>query len=171
MIMKKIKLSRRLFALLAILAVGTGGCTADELTVTNESDGGQPLIVEEPIATGTTESEQPPAADEPTMIGDPENGKLLYELGPEGVYEKTCSSCHRLTDLVSNGPGFEGISERAANQVPGLSAEEYLRQSIVDPEAFIVEGEWEEAEAMPTIYGEAYSEKDINDLIAFLLTQ
>jgi hypothetical protein len=44
-----------------------------------------------------------------------------------------------------------------------------LRQSIVDPYAFEVGGEW--AFAMPYRYPEALSEDQINNLIAFLLTQ
>lgn len=110
------------------------------------------------------------AGEEAAAIGDPEVGQVLYELGPEGVYAPTCVSCHRLTDLGDNGPGFEGIADRAATRVSGLSAEDYLRQSIVDPEAYIVEGDWG-GHVMPTNYAEEYSEEDINDLIAFLLTQ
>jgi cytochrome c2 len=104
-------------------------------------------------------------------VPDPARGQLIYELGPEGVYEPFCSNCHTLTNLDHLGPGFEGLAERAATQVPGLTAEEYIRQSIVDPAAYIVEGNWPEEEFMPTNYGEAYSEQDINDLIAFLLMQ
>lgn len=69
------------------------------------------------------------------------------------------------------GPGFEGIAERAVTRVPGLSADEYIRQSIVAPEAFIVERNWPEDEVMPMSYAEAYNEQDINDLVAFLMTQ
>ena len=102
---------------------------------------------------------------------DPARGQIIYELGPEGVYERFCADCHTLTDLDHLGPGFEGLAERAETRVPGLSAEEYIRQSIVDPAAFIVEGNWPEDEFMPTNYGEAYSEQDINDLVAFLMMQ
>jgi cytochrome c551/c552 len=110
------------------------------------------------------------AGEEAAATGDPQAGQVLYELGPEGVYEPTCVSCHRLSDLGTYGPGFEGIADRAATRVPGLSAEQYLRQSIVDPGAYIVEGDWG-GHIMPANYAEAYSEEDINDLIAFLLTQ
>jgi mono/diheme cytochrome c family protein len=111
----------------------------------------------------------PEATD--ALVSDPARGQLLYELGPEGVYEPFCVNCHTLTDRDDLAPGFEGIAERAATRVSGLSAEEYIRQSIVDPEAYIVEGSWPDEEAMPTSYAEAYSEQDINDLVAFLMTQ
>jgi hypothetical protein len=163
-------LSGGFFALLVILAASTGGCTVEEATAIGDPENGQLLTVEEPTAIGDPENGQLLTVEEPTAIGDPKNGQLLYELGPEGVYEQFCASCHRLSDLVNFGPGFEGIADRAATQVSGLSAEEYLRQSIVEPKAYIVEGDWGGA-VMPTNYGEEYSEEDINDLIAFLLTQ
>jgi mono/diheme cytochrome c family protein len=127
----------------------------------------------EMMAAAATDTPVPTAAPEPTatLVPDPARGQLLYELGPEGVYEPFCANCHTLTDLDHLGPGFEGIADRAATRVPELSAEEYIRQSIVDPEAYIVEGNWPEGEVMPTNYAEAYSEQDINDLVAFLMTR
>lgn len=127
----------------------------------------------EMTAAVATDTPAPTAVIEPTatLVPDPARGKLLYELGPEGVYEPFCANCHTLTDLDHLGPGFKGIADRAAARVPGLSAEEYIRQSIVDPEAYIVEGNWPEDEVMPTSYAEAYSEQDINDLVAFLMAQ
>ena len=122
------------------------------------------------IATDTPAPTVIPEATD-ALVSDPARGQLLYELGPEGVYEPFCADCHTLTDLDHWGPGFEGLADRAATRVPGLSAEEYIRQSIVDPEAYIVEGNWPENEVMPTSYAEAYSEQDINDLVAFLMSQ
>jgi hypothetical protein len=66
-------------------------------------------------------------------------------------------------------PTFQGISGRAGDQVPGLSAEEYLRESIVDPAAYSVEGYF--ADAMPKGFEILLSEEDIDNLVAFLLTQ
>ncbi len=123
-----------------------------------------------PVPTDTSEPTTVPESTA-TLVPNPARGQLLYELGPEGVYEPFCADCHRLTDLDHWGPGFKGIADRAATRVSGLSAEEYIRQSIVDPGAYIVEGNWAEEEAMPTSYAEAYSEQDINDLVAFLMTQ
>ena len=66
------------------------------------------------------------------------------------------------------GPSFDGIASRAQTRVPGLSAEEYLRQSIVEPNAYVVDG-------FPTgqmfnNYAEVLTEEDIDNLVAFLLT-
>ena len=138
--------------------------------------GGEPTGI---MAAAATDTPVPTTTIEPTTIPestatpvpDPARGQLLYELGPEGVYEPFCANCHTLTDIDLLGPGFAGMADRAATRVPGLSAEEYIRQSIVDPAANIVEGNWPEDEVMPTSYAEEYSEQDINDLVAFLMTQ
>ncbi len=53
--------------------------------------------------------------------------------------------------------------------MPGLSAEEYLRESIVDPAAYTVDGYF--ADAMPKVYKILLSEEDVDGLVAFLLTQ
>jgi hypothetical protein len=65
-------------------------------------------------------------------------------------------------------PTWQGISGIAGDRVPGLSAEEYLRESIVDPAAYIVEGY---SDIMPKGFKFLLSEEDIDSLVAFLLTQ
>ena len=49
-----------------------------------------------------------------------------------------------------------------------MTAEEYLRQSILDPGAYLVE---DFQDSMPHYYKDAPSEQDIADLVAFMLTQ
>ncbi len=77
--------------------------------------------------------------------------------------------CHSLDGSVGPGPPFQGISGRAGDRLPELSAVEYLGQSIVDPSAYVVEGFSDEA--MPKNYRILMGEEDIDDLVAFLLTQ
>jgi cytochrome c oxidase subunit 2 len=51
-----------------------------------------------------------------------------------------CGACHALSAANAAGqigPNLDGIGTRAASRVAGLSAEEYLRQSILEPNAFI----------------------------------
>jgi cytochrome c oxidase subunit 2 len=64
-------------------------------------------------------------------------------------------------------PTWQGISGIAGDRVPGLSAEEYLRESIVDPKAYIVEGYLGIMQSFKFLL----SEEDIDSLVAFLLTQ
>ncbi|HEX2405156.1 MAG TPA: cytochrome c [Acidimicrobiia bacterium] len=56
---------------------------------------------------------------------------------------KGCTGCHSRegdSDTGFSGPDLTGLAERAANRVEGLSAEEYVRQSVLDPQAYIVDG-------------------------------
>lgn len=101
--------------------------------------------------------------------GDPTHGDSLFHYGGNGA--PPCSSCHQ-TDRnaaarFSLGPNLGGVSERAGARIEGYSAEEYIHQSIVDPRSFLVPGF---RNSMFPRYAQVYSEQDIADLIAYLLT-
>ncbi len=111
-------------------------------------------------------------------VGDPERGRQIWDDGDD-VAGTGCSFCHSLDGSEGpdgsevpfanrRAPSWLGISERAADRVPGLTAEEYLRQSIWEPSAFVVEGY---DDVMPNFSGGKMTEEDVDDLIAFLLTQ
>ena len=104
-------------------------------------------------------------------VGDPERGRQIWDDGG-GVLSAACSNCHSLdgSEKVASfqAPTFQGISGRAGDQVPGLSAAEYLRESILDPAAHIVEGYLDNF--MPKGYKILLSVEDIDSLVAFLLT-
>ncbi|HSO20625.1 MAG TPA: hypothetical protein VLT88_14270, partial [Desulfosarcina sp.] len=56
----------------------------------------------------------------------------LVEIGREIYVGKgTCETCHGSTTRY---PDLAGIATRAATRVPGLSALEYLAQSLYEPE-------------------------------------
>jgi mono/diheme cytochrome c family protein len=79
-----------------------------------------------------------------------------------------CQICHSLEPgrrLV--GPSLAGIAVTAQNRVPGLPAAEYLRESILDPDAYIVEG-YRSGQMLP-IYEEQLTEDEIDALVQFLL--
>ena len=122
---------------------------------------------------------QPPATTQAATIttraatvGDPERGRQIWDDGGGGP-SGGCSGCHSLdgSEKVAGAraPSWQGISGRAGDRVPGLSAEEYLRESIVDPAAYIVDGYF--ADSMPKGFKILLSEEDIDGLVAFLLTQ
>lgn len=60
------------------------------------------------------------------------------------------------------------MSIRAESRVPGISIYAYLHTSIVNPGAFVVPGFPDGL--MPRNWAEVYSESEINDLIAYLMT-
>jgi len=55
-----------------------------------------------------------------------------------GIYAANCARCHSTAEDRIVGPGHRGVYETAKTRVEGLSAEEYLIQSIVDPGAYVV---------------------------------
>ncbi len=90
--------------------------------------------------------------------GDPAKGEALFT--------STCGGCHNVAeDVAGAGPALVGIATRAGGEVEGLSAADYLHQSIVDPGAYVVEGF---ANIMPPF--SALPDSDVNDLIAYLMT-
>ena len=100
--------------------------------------------------------------------GDPEMGRRLFLEEVPGV-NAGCRLCHSLEpDVRLVGPSLYDIGATAADRVPGLSAEEYLYQSIVEPDAYVVPGY--PAGTMPPDARERLTEEQIQDLVAFLLT-
>ncbi|HEU5014751.1 MAG TPA: c-type cytochrome [Roseiflexaceae bacterium] len=104
--------------------------------------------------------------------GDPEAGRKLFngeELIADGNLD-SCNSCH--ADTVDGqsrlGPNLSNIGLRAGRTVPGQSTEDYLRTSIIDPDAFL-SGGFQEG-IMPRDYGRALTPQQINDLIAYMET-
>lgn len=100
-----------------------------------------------------------PVSDDPIV-----RGQALFSSSPA-----ICSTCHSLApDVVIVGPSLAGIAERAANRVAGQTAEAYIRTSIVNPGAHIVDGF---QDVMQKNFGDVLTSDQINDLIAFLMTQ
>ncbi len=114
----------------------------------------------------TPQQAQAPAGEQAAAAGNPERGRQLFQSSSVAGLPG-CAACHSLEPgTVLVGPSLAGIGTRAAQRVPGMSAEEYLRQSILEPDAYVVEGF--PKGAMPAYRN--ISEQDLQDLIAFLLT-
>lgn len=110
----------------------------------------------------------PIALVDQAVFGDPVRGEALFRERVTGV-NVGCRLCHSLEpDVVLVGPSLAGIATRAETRVPGLSAEEYIRQSILAPQAFTTPGF--PLNQMVNDYPELLTEQELNDLVAFLLT-
>ena len=137
-----------------------------------------------------------PAEDEHTdeahmelamSMGDPENGQVLFTtIIPQTGF--ACSTCHRVDSsetLIGPGllniadPGHDpslhehGDSDHEATETPQIERTmdevvDYIRTSIVHPGEFVVPGFPDLL--MPQIYEQVFSEQEINDLIAYLIT-
>lgn len=142
----------RLIALLAAVTLMLAGC------------GGSP-------AEGVPTSAASPAgaaALDPTghlARGDPARGQALFnQLRSEVGF--ACATCHRVdSTAMLIGPGLLGLDGRAAARVDGLTAAEYVHQSIVAPDAYVVAGY--PAGQMPATYTDLFTPQEIADLVAY----
>lgn len=100
--------------------------------------------------------------------GDPERGKDLFMSTGLGL-NTGCRTCHSLDpDVRIVGPSLAGVGRRARTRIEGVEADEYLRQSILDPNAYVVDG-FPAGQMFPN-YREKLDDQQIEDLVAFLLT-
>lgn len=91
-----------------------------------------------------------------------EKGKQLYEAN-------ACQTCHSRDGSQSTGPTHQGIWERTETLESGETItvdEEYLRESIVNPNTKMVKGYMP---VMPS-YGSMLSDSDIQSLIEYMKT-
>ncbi|MDA1279847.1 MAG: cytochrome c oxidase subunit II [Chloroflexi bacterium] len=81
------------------------------------------------------------------------------------VFATNCSNCHSTTDIKIVGPGLAGIGDRAGSRVPGLGVDEYIKQSLTDPAAYVVD----DYPAVMTDWGHLGTET-IEALVTYLKT-
>lgn len=108
-------------------------------------------------------------AAEPASSGDAvARGEALYKNTTIGAASAPgCVTCHSLDEGVTLvGPSHAGIGTAAASRVAGLSAEEFLEQSIVEPDAHVTENF--SPGVMYQNYGTDLTDQEIADLVAFL---
>ena len=80
-----------------------------------------------------------------------------------------CVACHATQgDTRIVGPSLAGIADRAATRKPGMAAEDYIRESIRDPSAFIVPGFPGPPSLMPPFGPQQISDDDLSKLIQYL---
>lgn len=163
--------------LVVILLAGCGGSAPKSVPDASAATVAPEQIVPTPTSEPATPTPEPPPAIkaepliEPLAVGDPEKGREIFENGGERYSDKPqfrCIRCHSLDGSDGYGPSLQGISEQAGDRVPELSAVEYLRQSILEPDAYIIEGF---SQSMGRIHSVLLNEEEIDDLIAFMLTQ
>jgi cytochrome c oxidase subunit 2 len=84
-----------------------------------------------------------------------------------------CNACHTLADAESDatvGPNLDELAAQAAKlgRQQGQTPAEYVRTSIVEPNAFVVSGFQEGL--MPGDYGNQLSDAEIDTLVEYLLS-
>lgn len=110
----------------------------------------------------------PTGEGSPFSSDAPLSGEAMWQ---QQVFDAApgCVACHSLEpDVTIVGPSLAGVSGRAGQRVSGQSAADYLRESIVSPDAYVVDGFT--AGVMYQNYETALTEEQIEALISFLLS-
>jgi len=97
-------------------------------------------------------------------------GKALFNQTVIGE-NAGCVSCHSLeTDMVIVGPSMAAFALEAekGGEDLGITAEEFIRQSILEPNAVIPEGF--SPDTMPQNWGEVLTGEQIDNLVAYLMS-
>lgn len=113
-------------------------------------------------ADKTTDTHETPAEAQTVAVsGDPEAGAQVF-------MAKTCATCHAISSLEGAvgavGPKLDGFGATAATREPGKDALTYIRESIENPNGYVVEGY---PAAMPALKS-MMSDEEFDNLVAYL---
>ena len=131
----------------------------------------------EELATLQVESAFTPSPAPPTLSPDPTATlrPIAGNQAEEVILNAGCGSCHKIGNLGEAhkvGPDLTYIGLTASDRVPDLSAEAYIRQSIVDPNAYLAP-ECPNAPCMPGImpqnFGTRLTGEQVDLLVSYLL--
>lgn len=108
-------------------------------------------------ACGSAAADAPPT---PTLSPEAQLGQQ--------VFSRECGSCHSLSPgAIIVGPSMAGIASRADERVPNQDAHTYLLTSVLNPEAYVVDGF---VSQMPANFGKSLTGEELDAVVAFLLT-
>ena len=135
-----------------------------------------------PPATATPTSPPPatatPITAAPVDTGAVARGRELYLNVPDNAAPQAlwCFQCHLIQGVEGAagliGPEHTRVAADAVGRIAGMSAEEYIRDSIKNPEAFVAEGiDRSTPGLMTNAITEKLTDEQIDALVAFLLTQ
>lgn len=151
--------------------------TATATLIPTEAPTNAPTATAVPATATLEPTVEPTATDVPatattapvaSAAGDPVKGKEHFETIRSEV-NFACVTCHYAnSESQLIGPGLLNIGTRAETRVAGESAYDYIHTSIVNPSAFVVPGFPDQL--MPQTYAQLWTEEEINDIIAYLMT-
>jgi mono/diheme cytochrome c family protein len=153
----------KLFALLAILLVAGMLAAVEALgeghdfsahveaaeTTSSEGTTSAGGTTSESTTTGETATTEPSAP-----AGDPAAGKAIFA-------SAGCGTCHTLQDAGANGTVGPNLDDVLKGKDP-----DFIRESIVDPNAEIADGF--APGVMPQTFGDQLDYKQLSDLVAYL---
>lgn len=137
-------MKKSIFASLAVLTLAMLACSLG-------SGGGNKTITPDELQASF---DQLPA-------GDAARGEQIFLSQP-------CHTCHVQLAVGPVLPGDPPLATIAETRRSGYSAELYLYESIVEPNAYIVSGFGKDI--MPAEFGRNLTDQELSDLIAYLMT-
>ncbi len=141
-------------------------------------------FVEHAVEGEKPSSDKPPETvpetpDQPAPEAPPQDGGAgetdLVAMGQE-IFAGTggCSACHTIEGITAGlvGPDLTHIGTEASGRISGVSAEDYLTESIRSPEAYVAEGvERAIPGLMTSVLTANLTDQQVEALVQFLLAQ
>lgn len=133
-------------------------------------------VVERPLPETLPEPANPADLAPPAPAGAAAGaspGQALF------VGTAACASCHAIQGVAQGvlGPPLDGIASVAGSRIPGYSAEDYIRESIVEPDAYTagtadgLSQDYQEGLMSATMAGIQLTDEDVEALVEYLLQQ
>lgn len=155
-------------------ACSPGGRPADSPGIAPET-----LAAPGPAPADTAADEAARGATATTALGDATGRDPILDLGLETYRHQYCGICHRLDAADTGGvfgPTHNAMGRTAAGRIQdpnyggtATTAEAYIRESIVDPDAYIVPGFEFTRHRMPAYT--ALGDVELDALVQLLLEQ
>jgi nitric oxide reductase subunit C len=133
----------------------------------------RPILVRGSAVPGANIGAPPPT---PASSDPVELGRAVFNATPPG-----CAACHSIAPGVNIvGPTLAGMAATAATRIGSADyrgtakdAAAYIRESIVDPNAYVLKGVTFAAgdrSLMPSDYGQSLKPEQVDQIVAYLLT-
>ena len=123
--------------------------------------------------------ELPPPANPADLAPAPSSGPTAAASPGQTLFigAAACASCHTIQGVAQGvlGPPLDGIASAAGNRISGYSAEDYIRESIVEPDAYTagtadgLSQDYQEGLMSATMAGISLSDEDVEALVEYLL--
>ena len=112
-----------------------------------------------------------PAGGGGAVGADAHPGQRLF------VGTAACASCHAIEGVSQGvlGPDLSNIASAAGGRIDGYSAEEYIRESIVEPDAYTagtadgLDQDYQQGLMSATMAGITLTDEDVDALVEYLL--
>ena len=101
-------------------------------------------------------------------LNGPTEGLNQIQARGKTIFDQYCAACHDSQgENIIVGPPLSHIASSGGERVVGINAETYIRQSLIEPDAYFVEGF---DDLMPKTFNDILAQEEIDALIEFLLT-